>query len=292
MSLDYVPGDHWQTANPEAGIATSSARREWNAGTGRCPECKRAGCRGQCLCACEACQRGLKERIEGEAIPLCDVIRVMREPPSARLEAQRQAARARAEETTPPWAECVAQVERLGCPHETTRWARKPNPTDAMQGAKAWWAQRATRPVLVMLGESGVGKSVCAAYALAKFAELRPWWRDRATGSPARPAMWVSCPEVGRLALLREADEGLLRDATAAQMLVLDDLEADGAAAGMRALGSLIASRLDNGRLTVITGNLPPNGARKAYGNHVADRLRAMAYAKAPTGPSLRKGAS
>lgn len=286
MVSAYVPGDHW-THN-------STARVDWAAGAGTCPECKRVGCRGQCECPCPACQRGLKERIEGEAMPYCDVLREAQESAETRAARQREAAQAAKAHAPPEWRECVGQVERLGCPHEVARWVRKPNPTAAMSAAKAWWGQRSDakgRRHLLLLGSSGVGKSVAAAYVLAKWGEMRPWWRGRPTGSPDRPVLWLSAPEVARLTLLRPEDELLLRDAASAEALVVDDLDLEGGAAGMRALASLLAARLDSMRLTVLTGNVPVAKVRDAYGNHVADRLNAAAYRQTLEGESLRGAA-
>lgn len=287
MVSAYVPGGHWTPG--------STARLDWAAGRGACPECKRMGCRGQCECPCASCQRGLKEQIEGEAMPFCDVLREAQESAEARAVRLQEAAKVTKLHAAPEWRECVGQVERLGCPHEVARWVRKPNPTAAMSVAKSWWAQRSDakgRRHLLLLGDSGVGKSVAAAYVLAKWGELRPWWRGRPTGSPDRPVLWLSAPEVARLTLLRPDDELLLRDATSAEVLVVDDLELEGGAAGMRALASLLAARLDSTRLTVLTGNVPVAKVRDAYGNHVADRLNASAYRQALEGASLRKGAA
>lgn len=268
------------------GAEHAAQRALWAAGKINCPLCTRFGCKGQCECTCDACARGLKERLEGEAIPFCDIIR------RAKMSPEERAAAHRADEAKKqggePWGECIAQVERLGVPHLTARAAKKPLPNASIAGVKHWETKRAERPFLVLLGGPGVGKSVAAAYAMARWGEARPWWRDRATGSNPRPVVWLSAPEVGRLPFLRENDEGYLREARVAELLVVDDLEAEGGPGGIRALASLLQHRADNARPTVITGNLETDALRRTYGDHLADRMRRCAMAPGVSGKSLR----
>lgn len=254
----------------------STARVAWAEGRATCPECKRVGCRGQCGCPCRSCK---ETPVASWTSSDCDVIRDMRrrQTPEGREEVREEyrAQLAGRSIERVSWGECVAQVERSGCPHETVRAARAPQPWPAMASAKDWWSRvRGAKPTILFSGGTGVGKSVAAAHLCAKFAEARKWWTSAATGSSNMPLVWFDAGELARQALLRDVDQYLIQRAEVAEMLVVDELGVSGAKSGLLALGQLLARRIDSGRLTIITTNASGETLKEPLGAHVVDRMK------------------
>lgn len=254
----------------------------WRNGKAVCPDCKRYGCRGQCGCRwganwkpCVGCSQPLEEfRFED-----CEHARACR----ARLEAggKERAQReyrdtlAGAGLSRVSWGECVAQVERAGCPHVTAAAARRPEPKGAMPAGKHWFSEvRIRQPLVVFSSSPGTGKSVAAAHCAARFAELRRWWIDAPSGALQAPLVWMQGDEVARLALIPDATQALIERAERAEFLVIDEVGVQGAKAGLLALGQLIARRADSGRLTVITTNATSAEMKEPLGAHVVDRMK------------------
>lgn len=132
------------------------------------------------------------------------------------------------------------------------------------------------RPALVLMGGTGVGKTVAALAAVreqpqgvfVKAAELAravdPWWRERAEG-------W------------RQVD-------IEAPLFVVDDLGAETDEPRFhQALFAVVDTRDAADRKTIIASNLKPAQIRERYGDRIADRLNAMARAVRIGGESLRE---
>lgn len=272
----------------------TDANNVWRAGRATCPECKRLGCRGQCGCPCRGCK---ETPVESYDFGDCDMVREMRRRAELRqtkagIEELRQEYRRQltgSAESRVSWGECIAQVERAGCPHETAAFARKPLPSPVLEQAKHWWATgRGGKPVMLMSGGTGTMKSVTAAHLAAKFAELRKWWVSAATGATRAPLVWMRADEVSSQALLSERDREFIEKAEMTEMLVLDELSVRGAKAGLDAVARIIARRVDAGRLTVITTNAASSDSlAETLGSHVADRLKRSKVIK--TGDESRR---
>lgn len=253
----------------------------WRNGQATCPDCRRFGCKGQCGCTfgpggkpCVGCSQPLDEfRFED-----CEHARASRarSAPGGR-EAAHRAYREElvgAGESRVSWGECIAQVERVGCPHVTAAAARKPEAKGAILGAKHWWSEVRTRqPLLVLSSATGTGKSVAAAHLASKYAELRKWWVAQASGVMQSPLVWMQADEVARLALIPDATQAFLERAQRSELLVVDELSPAGAKAGLLALGELLRSRADSGRLTIVTTNAT-SAELEPLGAHVVDRLK------------------
>lgn len=254
----------------------SDARKAWAAGRATCPECRRFGCRGQCGCSCASCKATAVSAWEPGA---CDIIRDMRSRATAEgratwLKGYRDELAGRSVEQV-TWGECVAQVERVGVPHLTLTFARRPEANPALEGAKSWWNRtRAAKPSLLLSGSSGSGKSVAAAWCAIKYAEARRWWLGQPSGPLPNALVWLDAEEVTRLNLLRDEDESLVDRAGSADLLIVDDLGALGGKAGLLAMSQLLARRMDSGKPLVVTTNTSGAELSVALGRHVVDRLK------------------
>ena len=266
----------------------------WRAGKAVCPDCQRFGCRGQCGCTfgpegkrCAGCSAPL----EDFTFEACEHARASRARIADRGDAARKAYRDEllgAGVSRVSWGECIAQVERAGCPHLTAAAAKKPEPKKAIVGARQWFAEIRTRqPMLVLSGLTGAGKSVAAAHVAARYAELRKWWVDAPSGGHRSPLVWLMGDELARLALIPDNTADFIAKAEAAEFLVVDEVGTQGAKAGQLALAQLIARRADSGRLTVITTNANSAELSEPLGAHVVDRLK-RAHVVKSNEPSMR----
>lgn len=158
---------------------------------------------------------------------------------------------------------------------KTAAAARKHHPTAALDAAKHWYrTERSARNALVLLGKTGVGKSVAAAWCVMEWGSERPWWRGN-PGGPLKPAVvWLYVPPVQALTLVLEENQRALDNALAAELLVLDEVVLEAGKAGAAAVRTLIARRLDSGRPVVLTTNLDAAQLREALGSNISDRLR------------------
>jgi hypothetical protein len=263
-------------------------RAAWVDGKAVCPECNRYSCRGQCGCSCKGCKSTPLEAWSRDA---CDVIREMRErsTPEGREAWLKRYRGSIGDAPQVTWGQCVSQVERTGCPHEILTVARKPESRLALEGAKDWWSnRRSTHPTMLLSGMTGRGKTVAAAHVAIKFAEARKWWLGAPSG-PSRPALvWLTADLIARKALLDDNDEAVLERAGACEFLVVDEVPATGAKAGLLALGQLIARRIDSGKPMVVTTNADGPTLREPLGAHVVDRFKRAFIVKDDSKRSMR----
>ena len=142
----------------------------------------------------------------------------------------------------------------------------------------SWW-DAAEKPVLILSGGTGTGKSVAAVEMLARhggsFVHARdlarrhdPWKEDRADG-------------VTKI------------DVESRGLLVLDDLGTERLEDPrfLAALEDLLDARQSVTRRTLITTNLSPAQFRERYKERFADRLNGIAKAVTLTGGSMRRSA-
>jgi len=131
-------------------------------------------------------------------------------------------------------------------------------------GPKAW--------ALVMLGDTGVGKSVAAALAWLLLRD-----EDRAVAqapgvyADLRGVSWVRARTLQRLSYNARSDA--LQRFAAAHGLIVDELGSEDERT-RQALQEVIEERGDAKRRTVITSNLSADEFREAYGDRLLDRLR------------------
>lgn len=107
--------------------------------------------------------------------------------------------------------------------------------------------------LLMLGGPTGRGKTVTATWIAAS---LQSCW-------------WISAKDVR----VGDSWSQAFPRALKAAVLVIDDLGQEGNDWASKELGSLIESRFDKGRRTVVTTNLPLASVTKVYGDRLASRL-------------------
>lgn len=145
--------------------------------------------------------------------------------------------------------------------------------TPAMRLVREWLATK--RPVLALFGDKGLGKTVAAAWALARV--------------PGRYA------EAAALCTARTADYGAPSDwyekSVRAGLLVVDELglEPDATVAAA-ALHDVINRRQRLPRRTLLLGNVSKRDFLARYDVRTIDRLREIAVVRKIDGTSMRSG--
>lgn len=183
-------------------------------------------------------------------------------------------------EAAVPRAEIVdRELRRCGVPEDVLADARSPkldSTLEAIAGTREWAeTPRAERPACLLLaGPTGTGKSVAAAWTSARFAAQRRWWQGQPSGAPPRVAyVWLHGPSLTSSPLVRDDLERQLERAQQAELLVVDELEVKGGKEGLLKMASLLNTRFDGGRFTVVTTNVGREQLAEGLGSHVVDRL-------------------
>ena len=138
--------------------------------------------------------------------------------------------------------------------------------TEPMRIVRKWLGADIDRPILVLCGAVGAGKTVACGWAIA----------ESGTGSA------IHAPELPRRLLPTSFDAaaGLGRVNLRARLMVLDDLGTEpdaGAPRWAEAFAMMIERRLMIGR-TIITSNLARPQFAPRYGERIASRLNAHSY--------------
>ena len=166
-----------------------------------------------------------------------------------------------------------------------------PQPTEALIAVRSW--KFLTRPILLLLGPKGVGKSYAAAQAFARWIDSRTpsylWkspqlWREMAEDA-SRALCWM---HIYRLVNERDAVD----EAAKAPFLVLDDIASEDATPQAKSrVNYVISERYDNLRPTVLTGNLGIKEFIARYGERIMDRISQSGQIANCTGENLREKA-
>lgn len=264
-----------------------AARQAWMAGRTSCPCCGRIGCRGECECPCENCG---PTRPPGNCTALAE-LRHLQTPEGREAERAAYRAQAAAAPLRPDWGECISQTQRIGATAAACSFARKPDNNRSLIAAKDWWlGGKIKRPMLALMGNVGIGKTVAAVWICAKLGSEMPWWRDRSGAAKLSPVVWVAAAELQALTMLRAEDQAMVDRAHRAGLLVVDDASSDHANAGHQTLCALLCARMDSMRPTVLTTNVARNQSASVFGSHFADRLAQFGVVPALEAKSLRSG--
>lgn len=147
-------------------------------------------------------------------------------------------------------------------------------PSVAMERARAWLAT--SKPVLILCGGTGTGKTYAAVDALCRSGRGE---FVRTMDLPRRVDPWEHELGLG----YRPMPLGFRG------LLVVDDLGATAENSRVHeALIRVLEARQDPGQRTIITTNLGRRDIRPKYGDRVADRLNALAVVAEVSGPSMR----
>lgn len=149
--------------------------------------------------------------------------------------------------------------------------------TEPLDVVRRWYEAELDRPILLLCGGVGVGKTLACGWAIA----------EQGGGSV------IHAPELPRriLPTRTEIESGFAAANLRTSLLVLDDLGTEPSAGQPRwaeAFAILVEKRIMLGR-TIVTSNMEKGQFRARYGERVASRLNAHAYAvELQAGGSLR----
>lgn len=188
---------------------------------------------------------------------------------------QQLRARAQLADTAQDPPDLLYKLQKLGVPHEALGPLRgRLDETAALQGAKRFaGADRDALPFLVLIGPTGAGKSVAAAWMLREAAR-RFDWNAQATGQEATPFAWVHGSEFGDVKVWSEGDAAWLSKVRNGALLVVDEMGDEATQPSRDALASLLLNRHGKRLRTVLTSNLTREQFRERYGGALTDRLR------------------
>ena len=164
-----------------------------------------------------------------------------------------------------------------------------PKPTEALVNANVWDFKH--RPILLLLGPKGVGKSYAAACAFVRWFEAKTpadlWRHPERWNDMARDAERALCwMHIYKLVNDRDSTEA----AAKAPFLVLDDLASEDATPGAKArVNYIISERYDALKPTVLTGNLGVKEFVARYGERIMDRIAHFGTIANCTGENLRE---
>lgn len=161
--------------------------------------------------------------------------------------------------------------------------------TEALTAAHSWHWQH--KPILLLLGAKGIGKSYAAARAYLRWVlqnspkdlwQTSNRWQEFADDA-ASALCWM---HIYKLVNDRDSAETAAR----APFLVLDDLASEDATPGGKArVNYVISERYDNLKPTVITGNLSVKDFVERYGERIFDRISHYGTIANCTGENLRE---
>lgn len=159
---------------------------------------------------------------------------------------------------------CEEAFDSCGAPLAERAAARNPSETLALSGTRDWQAQR-ERPVLVLTGGVGTGKTVAALWALL------------ATSRSGQKIGYARALELSRCGLYGKGAERMEKMRRVGG-LVLDELGGEPMGEIWLAnFGELIDVRYGGPCRTIITSNLAWPALRERYGERVASRLHQKA---------------
>lgn len=177
------------------------------------------------------------------------------------------------------------RLQRLGVPARALLALQATQETPAIIEARKYlqapaeWCQ-----FLALLGPTGLGKTVAAAYVFREAARaISP---DLPTGAP-EPLVWVQGPDFTRVSAFSPDDERKLKAMRSAHLLVVDELGDEATNIGVAAVRDVLMHRESQGRRSVLTSNLRPDAFRARYGEALWDRLDKRGLI-----PNLSKGQS
>lgn len=175
-------------------------------------------------------------------------------------------------------------LQRLGVPRQAVDALVAPGATVALGAAKAWWLSG--RPVLLLLGGVGSGKTTAAAWVLSKHLERVG---AQPSGTTREPAMFSTAQELDGASGFRQDFREWLERLCHCGLLVLDDLGTERLGDGEQgAIQRIVTQRIATGRRTVLTANLDAAAFRERYGERLADRIRESGQVKGSGTTSLR----
>lgn len=177
----------------------------------------------------------------------------------------------------------LTKVRRAGAPIDAIASLRRVvakmlQPSRAAHAATSWLGVSAARPLLALLGPTGLGKTTAAALAAYDFARSFPWNSGAGGGSQREPLVWLNAEDIACLQAWFNDGKRQYDEALHARMLVIDDAGHESSRPAIAALTDLLQRRMDAWRPTVLSTNLRGGGFAVRYGAPVVDRMKVKAF--------------
>lgn len=176
------------------------------------------------------------------------------------------------------------KVRRAGAPLDAIDgvrqlWLKEIPRSRAAEAADSWWhGMRAERPLLALLGPTGLGKTTAAALAAFLAAREYPWNSQAGGGIAWEPIVWLAAADLALLQGWFNDGKRQYEEALRAWVLVIDDAGHEKERPAIAALTDLLMRRIDGHRATVLTTNLRGREFSGRYGVPVVDRMKVSAY--------------
>lgn len=149
----------------------------------------------------------------------------------------------------------------------------------ATEAADSWWfGMRTERPLLALMGPTGLGKTTAAAWAAWLAAREYPWNSGPGGGMAWEPIVWLAAADIALLQSWFNDGKRQAEEARRAWLLVVDDAGHEKERPAIAALTDLLMRRIDSRRATILTTNLRGREFAGRYGVPVVDRMKAHAY--------------
>lgn len=222
---------------------------------------------------CECC---VPRRMSGDCLVMRE-LRLYRTPEGRKqllaeyYETLRRRGNERATASTP--AEAWSWAQKSGAPYDALKKLRYgPEESVALTAAKEFNADPEAL-FLLLLGPTGVGKTLAASLVVVDFCGKYPW-NQQSTGQSIHPVEYADAAAVARLSVYGDADKAYVDRLRNAHLLVLEDMGDEGTELGKGLLVEVLMHRHASRRRTVLTSNLTKDPFKARYGQAVADRIR------------------
>src|SRR5262249_47874544 len=138
-------------------------------------------------------------------------------------------------------ADCIETIRRLAL-KETQKSA-------TAEAAESWLTgMRPERPLLALLGPTGLGKSTPAAWVAFLAALDYPWNSQAGGGGSWEPIVWLNAEDLALLQSWSDDGKRQYEEAMRAWLLVIDDAGHEGERPAVASLTNLLQRRMDQMR--------------------------------------------
>lgn len=183
-----------------------------------------------------------------------------------------------------PW-----RMQRLGVPSDALVSLQR------LQTGPEWQALEAARRFmgapgewcnyLVLVGDTGLGKTVAAAWVFREVA--RRTSPDLPTGS-TEPLQWVRASLFTGLSAFSREDDARVSAMKKAALLVVDEVGMEATPIGVSTLQDVLLYREGQGKRSVVISNVRSEAFRAKYGEALWDRFQARGVVPVLKGKSMR----
>jgi hypothetical protein len=185
--------------------------------------------------------------------------------------------RAAGEREVVNYAEGWRWAQKAGVPYEALSTLRgRPEESEALKACRKFNAD-AMAIFLLLLGPTGVGKTLAASLAVVDFASRWPW-NEQPSGQREEPIRYAQASSLTRLSAFNAEADRYVDSLRSCHLLALEDAGEEGTELGRGLFVELLLARHAKRKRTVITSNLRPTQFRDRYGAAVADRIQATGY--------------